>query len=116
MAKKPRWAVDLETISEPGRIWVLATFAGTAVGHAYCERDGTRLRLGGISVEETVRRPRAGALVVLRPRWLRRPPDGIAPLRPRDHGIGAAMLAEVIREAGASGVVEIWGCVTARDL
>jgi hypothetical protein len=81
---------------------------GARVGWARGSREGNRLHLADIQVNEHGGRPCA-----FLPWFIRK---HLPPKRLRRQGIGSALLREYLRRADAAGIEEVWGSVVQLDL
>jgi hypothetical protein len=103
--------VEYSFVNDDGDIDVEAHIGGARVGYAWGIREGDRLQLTDIRLNEHA--PRRPSKVPWLFRWIIKPPRPV-PLRGR--GIGHELLTRFLREADAAGIRETWGSVTDADL
>jgi predicted GNAT family N-acyltransferase len=98
--------VAYEFIEEDDDFHVIARINGMKVGHAWGDREGNRLLLGDVRVEEVMPQRQVRSSWFLR-LFASSPPS---PVKLRGKGIGKKLLEEFLRRADTAGV-EIWGNV-----
>ena len=96
---------------DEGDIDIDAMIAGVKVGHVKTVRDGDRLLLADLNVADSI--PRQWPVF---PNLLRAVLGERPPWSARGKGIGRELLRRVLEEADTTGVCEIWGSMTSRDI
>src|ERR1700721_728258 len=89
--------IQYRLIVDDEEIDVEAWRGGSRLGYVWTSRTDDRLQLAEWFVEPEV--------------WI-----AGQTWKPRGRGIGSELLRQILNEADAAGVREVWGCVTAEDI
>jgi hypothetical protein len=100
--------VEFSFLDDDGDFDVEAHIDGIRVGYAWGIRDGDRLHLTDIRVDEFA--PCGGSML---PRVIQ---SFFPPAKLRGTGVGRELLRRFLRNADTAGVCEVWGSVTEDDL